>query len=72
MTNDIWVLEWDCESNQIHVQPAHSMATRNLVKFRENEKPVMRWVTILIGTYEQVSAMADRIRPTVIDREKAA
>lgn len=69
-TAGLWVLEWHQESNNIHIQPLSRMVGLNRTRFELNAPPAGRYVPICIGDRGQVEAEADKIRPTLIKREK--
>lgn len=67
----LWVLEWNHETNNIHVQPADWMTARNFGHFYGNTKPANGYVVIFIGSRAEVEAEANRIRPELAKREEA-
>lgn len=67
---ELWVLEWHHESNNIHIQPVSRMVGMNRTRFAINAPAAGRYAPIFIGTRKQVEAEADRIRPTLVKREK--
>lgn len=67
---DLRVLEWHHESNNIHIQPLSRMTGLNRTRFVLNAPVASRYVPIFIGTRKQVEQEADKVRPTLIKREK--
>lgn len=70
-TDDLWVLEWHQESNNIHVQRLAGLVGLNRARFEVDASPGPKYVPVCVGTKEQVEAEAEKIRPILIAREKA-
>jgi histidinol-phosphate/aromatic aminotransferase/cobyric acid decarboxylase-like protein len=66
----MYVLEWAEGSSYFHVQELQRALMSNLVRFQKN-KPG-RWIPLAVGTDEEMSALADQLRPLLIRREAAA
>lgn len=67
---DLWVLEWHQESNNIHIQPLCALVGLNRTRFVINAPVPGRYVPIFIGTRKEVEREVDKIRPTLIERQK--
>lgn len=65
-----WVLEWSHKSNNLHVQPLAAALAFNMSRFFLNARTPGDYVVVLVGTYAEVTAKADEIRPRVVSREQ--
>lgn len=64
-----WVLEWSGRQNNFHVQRLKHALQSNLAMFAKDGRN--DYLTLAIGTHDEVSAMADELRPVQFKRDEA-
>lgn len=63
-----YVLEWSKKSNGFHIQPVETLLARNQKCFLNNTSH--DYITLMVGTHEAVSKMADNQRDRLIARKE--
>ena len=63
---DQYVLEWSQQQNAFHIQPLKSLLDANAKCFATNTSH--QYMTLMIGSSEACSRMADHWRPRLYDR----
>ena len=64
---DLYVLEWSKKQGMPHVQRLEHTLSANRQAYRDN-KSTNDYIPIFVGTFEEASAAADAIRPTLEKR----
>lgn len=66
----MYVLEWHHASNNFHVQPLARALDSNRYAFAENRAAA--YIAIGLGTHDEMTALADELRPVMRAREVAS
>ena len=67
MTTDLYVLEWSKKQGMPHVQRLEYTLSHNRKAYME-DKAVGDYIPLAVGTFDEMSAAADAIRPTLMKR----
>ena len=63
-----YVLEWSHKTNSFHVQPLANLLAHNQQRFMDNA-PLSDYATLMVGTHEACTEMADHWRDRLRERE---
>lgn len=68
--NELWALLWSKKSNGFHMEMLDQTVKAGRKFFANNASD--DYLLIGVGTYAEVDALADELRPTVIARSRKA
>ena len=68
-SDDQWILEWSHKTNNLHIQPLAKTLGINMSRFILGTQTPHDYVPLSIGTRDQMSAAADKLRLTLVARE---
>lgn len=68
MKTELYVLEWSKKQGMPHVQRLEYTLSHNRKAYME-DKAVRDYIPLAVGTFDEMSAAADAIRPTLEKRK---